>query len=317
MTYTASTLKNLLKCAHYESLSSEAPNFEAERGSIIHALLNNVDIDTIIDKGTEYRGIYSPLKFTHNFDSYVFIAKQVKIQTLDTIPVLAKILQEENLESEINGEKVLGIADLIIIHKNLLIFDWKTGKTRYNTSDVLDSIQSVVYIYLACLKFGYTEATFFYVYINDSGVEWIDKIKRTKEECEEIIANWMSKIITEKESNIKNVNDSCQYCKFLKTCDKINNQIAIFETKELLNITKDDVKKAKAVIKVLEKIIDKYKQTAPESEFYYKKTYQIDTTKLSDEEKLKLIKDKISITKDEIENFPEEIIEEKLIKVMK
>jgi len=317
MTYTASNLKNLIKCASYESLSSEAPNFEAERGSIIHALLNNVDIDAIIDKGTEYRGVYSPLKFTHNFDSYVSIAKQVKIQTLDTIPVLAKILQEEVLECEINGEKLSGIADLIVIHKNLFIFDWKTGRTRYNTSDVLDSIQSVIYVYLACMKYGFTEATFIYVYINEFGVEYTDKVKRTKEECQEIIVNWLHKVITEKESKTKNVNDSCQYCKHLKTCDKLNSQIAIFEKHELLNITKEDVKKAKAIIKVLEKIIDKYKQTAPETEFYYKKMYYIDSSKLSIEEKLKLIKDKISITKDEIENFPEEIIEEKLIKVMK
>ena len=124
-------------------------------------------------------------------------------------------------------------------------------------------------------------------------------------------------IIIEKQENIKHVNDSCQYCKNFASCNKINSQIAIFEKSEMVNISKEDVKKAKAIIKVLDKIIEIYKKSAPESEFYYKKSYQIDTTKLSDEEKLKLIKDKITITKEEIGNFPEEIIEEKLIKVMK
>lgn len=316
-TYTASNLKNMIQCASYESLSNEAPNFEAERGSIIHALLNNIDINTIIEKGTEYRGVYSPLKFLHDFNSYVEIVKQVKLQTLDTIPVLAKISQEDSMETEINGEKLLGVADLVVIHRDLFIFDWKTGKTRYNTSDVLDSIQSVVYVLLACSKYNFSEATFIYVYINDSGVEWIDKIKRTKTECEDIIANWLSKVITEKEAGIKNVNDSCQYCKHIKTCDKINKQIAIFESHEMLNITKEDVKKAKAIMKVLDKFIETYKKTAPETEFYYKKMYYVDTNKLSNEEKLKLVKDKISITKEELSNYNEEIIEEKLIKVMK
>ena len=45
--------------------------------------------------------------------------------------------------------------------------------------------------------------------------------------------------------------------------------------------------------------------------------YYVDTNKLSNEEKLKLVKDKISITKEELSNYNEEIIEEKLIKVMK
>lgn len=317
MTYTASTLKNLLKCAFYESLSNEAPNFEAERGSIIHSLLNNIDIDTIIDKGTEYRGVFTPLKFYHNFDSYVELVKKVKIETLDAIPILAKFIQEESLEAEINGEKLLGIADLIVIHSRLTIFDWKTGKTRYNTKDVLDSIQSVIYVYLACLKYNFPEATFVYVYINDSGVEYVDKVVRTKKECEEIITDWIHNIIIEKQENMKNVNENCQYCKHFKNCNKINSQIAIFEKSEMVNISKEDVKKAKSIIKVLEKMIEIYKKSAPESEFYYKKMYYVDSSKLSDEEKLKLIKDKISITKEEIENFPEEIIEEKLIKVMK
>ena len=315
--FTASNLKNLIKCASYESLSSEAPNFEAERGSIIHALLNNVSIDTIIEKGTEYRGVFTALRFEHDFNSYVNIAKKVKIQTIDTIPILAKIVQEENLEGEVNGETILGIADLIIIHRELFVFDFKTGRTRYNVQDVIDSIQSVVYIYLACLKHNFSSGTFCYVYIDETGVENTTKVERTLAECKEIISNWISKIITDKDKGIKNVNDSCQYCKHLKTCDKLNNQIAIFETKELLIITKEDAKRAKAIIKVMDKIIDKYKQTAPESEFYYKTSYYLNTNGLSNEEKLKLVKDKISITKDEIQNYNEDLITKNFIKVMK
>jgi hypothetical protein len=318
MSYTASKMKNLIKCASYENSSNEAPNFEAERGSIIHALLNNIDINIIIEKGTEYRGVYSPLKFQHDFNKYLGIVKQVKIQTLNTIDVLAKISQEENIKTEINGEILEGILDLLVIQKNgLFVFDWKTGRTRYNALDVIDSIQSVIYTYLACVKYDFNKAVFVYVYIDEDGVESVDKVERTKTECEDIIVNWLHKIITEKEAGIKNVNDACQYCKHNRNCNEMNTQVAIFETHDILDISKEDVKKMKAIIKVMEKLIDKYKQTAPESEFYYKKMYYIDTNKLSIEEKLKLVKDKVSITKDEIVNYNEEQIEERLIKVMK
>ena len=317
--YTASSLKHLLNCSQYEN-DKQGSNFEAERGSIIHALLADIDENTIKTKGLEYRGEFKQLQFEHDFVKYNEIVKNVTQATFTKISAQNEIHQEIEIIVAFGEDAISGILDLVVVgNLSLFIFDWKTGRTRYDVKDVTDSLQSVVYILLACKSYNFKKATFGYVYIDDNGLESIVTVERTVNQCEEIIKNWLSEV----KKGDKNICDSCQYCKHKNTCEVVSKEVAIIE-KQATNVieytieyTKENYKKMKNISKIIEKWVDGYKNNASDDDFYFRTSYLLDTSKLSDDEKLKLVKEKVSITKEELNNFDSDLIETKKIKVLK
>ncbi len=158
-------------------------------------------------------------------------------------------LKEENIylpEYEINlkleGRDIVATMDLLVISKDgISIWDWKTENQEITLNNVLNRMQSVVYMFLAeevIRKKYYPEYDISNISMNyyqpklqnePIVIKYNDKLhEKNKIEILKIIES-IEKNDYKNIDNIKKNINHCKYCEFNKLCNKDNINYAILE----------------------------------------------------------------------------------------
>lgn len=311
---SATTIKALMGCNEYEAEKNQKPNFAAERGSVIHALLEGVRPETIQTVGIEYRGNYRILAFPdqHDWKEYAEIVENVKKDLLNQLELTGFVKKELQLNYKYSDEiELTGVIDGLWQGYNktyrTLVFDYKTGQTDIDIENPFDSVQSIVYSYLYMKQSGETSVKFAYVWLGESGIDEIVSKEITMEYASKYIELFISKLTSGEEKP----GIYCPNCSKQSSCPKLSGALTVVNKDQKFDLTvktPDNYKLVKAMQSTLEKWVEEYKESCgPESFSPFNLTY-LDTTNLTAEEKAELVGARVRISKEKAVNYPKESI---------
>jgi hypothetical protein len=313
-TLSATTLKSLISCNNYESEKNQKPNFAAERGSVIHALLEGVRPETVQTLGIEYRNNYRILAFPeqHDWNEYDGIVSSVHADFLEPLNKTGFVKKELVLSYDYSPEiELTGVIDGIWQGYNksyqTLVFDYKTGQTDIDINNPFDAIQSIVYSFLYMKQSGEKSVKFAYVWLNEFGIDEIVSKEITMEYAEKMIAVFISKLNVGEEK----IGIQCRNCSKQNTCPKFSGALTLVNKNQPFDLTvknPDNYKVVKAMQSALEKWVQEYKEAASPDQFSTMNLMYLDTENLSTEEKANLISGRIRISKEKAANYPKEAI---------
>lgn len=165
-----------------------------------------------------------------------------KIKDLLTIEEDNIYLPEYEINLNLNGRKIVAKMDLVIIEKDKIsLWDWKTENQEITYKNVLNRMQSTVYMFLAeeiIRKNFYPDYKIENISMNyyqpalenkPVKIEYNDKLH---EENKMKILNIINNIENEDFNNENNINKNishCKYCEFNKLCNSENVNYEILE----------------------------------------------------------------------------------------
>lgn len=313
-TLSATVLKALMTCNSYESEKNQKPNFAAERGSVIHALLEGVKPETIQTLGIEYRGNYRILNFPeqHDWKEYDRIVENVKRDLLKGLEASGFVKKELELNYPYSDEiEITGVIDGLWqgYNKNYetLVFDYKTGQTDIDIENPFDSVQSIVYSFLYMKQSGEKSVKFAYVWLGEEGIDEIV----SKQITMEYASKWMEIYISKLTSGEEKPGIQCRNCSKQSTCPKLSGAITVVNKNQPFDLTvknPDNYKTVKAMQSTLEKWVEEYKESCGPESFSPMNLLYLDTENLTTEEKAKLVGGRVRISKEKAVNYPKESI---------
>lgn len=312
---SATMIKNLISCFDYESDKNIKKNFAAERGSVIHALLEGVKPETIQTLGTDYRGAYSILEYPneHDWTEYARITESANKEFLGPLKDMGFLKQEVEFTIDYDEDTTItGVIDGLWVpmtnDKIPMIFDFKTGQTPIDLSNPMDSVQSVVYPWLYMRKSGVKKVVFAYVWIDEDGISAIDRKEITLDYAESQLAIMLQEI---KNQNM-NIGQQCRYCAKRDICGKVKGTALMLNPKQNVDLsvkTPENYKIVSAMAKVIDKWIEDYKENAPAESFTTMNLTYLDTSELTLEEKAELVGSRVRISKEKAAKYdPKSII---------
>lgn len=290
--YTVSSVKRMLSCAGFEN--DPRGSIALERGSVLHEILE-LGVDGYSREGSVYRGEFRPYTHDLDFEELEDIATQFMEEHPEYFTPDWKKEQEIHCTTK-NGYTISGIVDLHRISStSAVLLDWKSGISRANINDELDMLQAIWYSYIVLkTKPSVVDVTFSFVYIEeDDAFITINFNINDLKKMESIIERY---IFATHFTGLK-VNNKCKWCNKRGTCPVL--------AKEALGLEALGIKKVKQIKGATEAIIKQYKEKKLEEAkssndfngFTTVNMYYLDTSQLSDAERLELVKDKIKLTK--------------------
>ncbi len=313
-TISATVLKALISCNAYESEKNQKPTFPAERGSVIHALLEGIDVETIQTLGIEYRSNYRALAFQeeHDWNEYIQIVASVNAEFLKPLEATGFVKKELVLNYDYSPEiELTGVIDGIWQGYNksyqTLVFDYKTGQTDIDINNPFDAIQSIVYSFLYMKQSGEKAVKFAYVWLNEEGIDEIVSKEITMEYAEKMMDMFIRKLSVGEEK----IGIQCRNCSKQPTCSKFSGALTLVNKNQPFDLSvknPDNYKVVKAMQGVLDKWVQDYKEGAAPEQFSTMNLMYLETEFLTTEEKAKLISGRIRISKEKAANYPKEAI---------
>lgn len=299
--YTTSYLRRRHTCGNFEYRKKGA--LSMERGSYIHEALE-LGVGKANRKGSTYRGTFRPFTFEHNFDEYDDITNMIMKEHPHLFTDLWKKEVELNATTS-KGHKVSGIVDsLCITGTSISMNDWKTGWSRADKNNELDTLQAVMYLYLAFKTYPHlTDARFTYFYVEANEYLTIPATSKSIQKLEMQIEKF---IALAKNSGLK-VQSKCNQCNNMETCPLIAKNLTTLDT-----IPYQDIKIMEKVLKQRkENIKEEWKkdETKTKENFSSSRTYYVKKMDLSKEQALQLLKEDIKVPKATAFKLKEEGVE--------
>jgi len=292
-TYTVSKIKRLLSCSDFAN--NPKGSIPMTRGSLLHSMLE-LGIDNYDAVGSEYRGTYSKYNFMNEIDVKE-LEKIAKIYMFDHTEYFTnKWIKEKEINCVTkSGYKISGIVDAMLINETSAVLnDWKSGISRANPNNELDIFQGIFYSYIIFKSYpSVTDVKFNFQYIESETNEFVSLNYNINDlsKLESIIERY---IFALKFTGVR-VNYKCSWCNNKSTCSQLNKEASTLNDKPMSKI-KNINKAINSIIKEerTNKIKNGDTKHMKEVELYY-----VDTTTLSDEDKMKLVKNgKIKISKE-------------------
>lgn len=248
MQYSPSKIKKQLTCQGLES----APNPNMERGTILHDMLSGAEYSRT---GSSYRGKVKKYEFDHDFEELEALALDIKAQYPDIIAEYeAEIEVNTIINSPLNGEYQLsGIIDRFLVSdQQAHIVDWKSGRTRIDTKNIVDSLQAIVYSYLIfCMYPQVKDIVFEYIYID---ADYSEEVRFNVAE-KPVLRQIIDSLVTSTSFVGFNVGEHCKYCQRADKCPLVDSYLQQTMYKEI------ELETLKLYKKVITQALDLRKET--------------------------------------------------------
>ena len=293
--YTVSKIKAILACSGFEN--DPRGSVALEKGSIIHDIFEN-GLKNYDKKGSTYRGNFRPYTHKHNIQEYEDIAEVFMSEHPEFFTEEWEKEQEINCTTT-NGFEISGIVDIMKVSgTSAVLCDYKTGVSRAKLSNELDMLQAIWYSFIVFkTKPSITSVKWSFLYVegDEDFYLTVNFDVGHMARLESIIEKY---IFASKFTGMK-VQNRCAWCKKKATCPLLGKEAETLEGK--------GVKKVKANKKACESFVKDVRDTRLEegkakSEdqiegFTTIKSFYLGTHQLTEKERLKLVKERIKLTK--------------------